>query len=108
MTCKAPEEEVDLAVPFMRGFANSPWTAHLTGQMDRQEEQIAHELEIITPANLRKTAQSGESRQIYQFVIHRLVPGYWRASLAHADPRSQWSAALHAPPFTTPSMFNDT
>ena len=21
-------------------------------------------------------------------------PGYWRASLAHADPRSQWSAAL--------------
>jgi len=25
-------------------------------QMDRQEEQIAHELKIITPANLRKTA----------------------------------------------------
>src|SRR5580693_7075298 len=26
-------------------------------QMDRQEEQIAHELKIIMPANLRKTAQ---------------------------------------------------
>ena len=25
-------------------------------QMDRQEEQIAHELKIIMPANLRKTA----------------------------------------------------
>jgi hypothetical protein len=25
-------------------------------QMDRQEEQIAHELKIITPANLHKTA----------------------------------------------------
>jgi hypothetical protein len=25
-------------------------------QMDRQEEQIAHELEIIMPANLHKTA----------------------------------------------------
>ncbi len=25
-------------------------------QMDRQEEQIAHELQIITPANLHKTA----------------------------------------------------
>jgi len=24
--------------------------------MDRQEEQIAHELQIITPANLHKTA----------------------------------------------------
>jgi hypothetical protein len=24
--------------------------------MDRQEEQIAHELKIITPANLHKTA----------------------------------------------------
>ncbi len=25
-------------------------------QMDREEEQIAHELKIITPANLHKTA----------------------------------------------------
>jgi len=25
-------------------------------QMDRQEEQIAHELTLITPANLHKTA----------------------------------------------------
>src|SRR5580693_4732941 len=32
-------------------------------QIDRQEEQVAHELKIITPANLHKTDHSGDSRQ---------------------------------------------
>jgi hypothetical protein len=41
-------------------------------QMDRQEEQIAHELKIITPANLHKIATylAAIHAKIYQFATH--------------------------------------
>jgi hypothetical protein len=40
-------------------------------QMDRQEEQIAHELETILPANLHtRLHHSGDSCQICQFATH--------------------------------------
>src|SRR5216683_2710260 len=41
-------------------------------QMDRQEEKIAHELKIITPANLHKTCTiAAIHAKIYQFATHR-------------------------------------
>jgi hypothetical protein len=39
-------------------------------QMDRQEEQIAHELETILPANLHKTAPQRRFMPNCQFATH--------------------------------------
>jgi hypothetical protein len=41
--------------------------------MDRQEEQIAPELKIITPANLHKTALAAVHAKIYQFATHTSI-----------------------------------
>src|SRR6266851_3671737 len=43
-------------------------------QMDRQEEQIAHELKIITPANLHKTAPQRRSTPKF---TNSPPTGYW-------------------------------
>jgi hypothetical protein len=57
--------------------------------MDRQEEQIAHELEIIMPANPHKTAPHAK---LHQFAIH--TPGWRRGTQAINFARgSRWLAA---------------
>src|ERR1700719_4829064 len=48
-------------------------------QMDRQEEQIAHELKIIMPANLRKTAP--QRRSMPKLPIRHPQDRSWRRLL---------------------------
>jgi hypothetical protein len=55
-------------------------------QMDRQEEQIAHELKIIMPANLRKTAPR-----------RRFMP---KLPIRHRRPAHR-TRASRCPPFRT-------
>jgi hypothetical protein len=50
-------------------------------QMDRQEEQIAHELKIMMPANLRKTAPQ---RLIYAKVANSPPTASMLAARRHA------------------------